>query len=448
MGQARRVLFISPVMPGNTGHGIAMRAGMCLDALARAHEVALLVVPVAGPADPEAVPRWVTQRASTVVVLPPDIRSDTHYALIARVVDSDERARALAQYPRPVMARFATPSNVADAAGRVGDMAFDVVHVCRLYMAPFAAPFLAGRSGKRPLAVLDLDDDEPRTHRRVADLYGRRGRAAAAAFEAGEAAKYERLEREWLPGFDRVLVCSDLDAAALADRVAPDRVAVVPNAVRAPSAGSEGMSRAIPETTPGADTRRARGGGRNGRAAGQERDRVGVLFVGSYAYFPNEDAALFFAEEVWPPIVAAAPCPVEARLVGSRPGAAVRALRRLPGIVVTGEVPSVAPYYAEADIAVNPIRAGGGTRVKAIEAFAHRVPLVSTSIGVEGLDVEHDRHLLIADTADAFAQACLALMREPGRGRLLAGAAHRRYRERYSMPAATRRLRAVYRALR
>jgi polysaccharide biosynthesis protein PslH len=433
--QARGVLFISPVMPGETGHGLAMRAGMCLEALARSHDVSLLVVPVAGSADPDAVPPWVARRVSRVVVLPPDIRSDTHYELIARLADPDARARALEDYPRPVMSRFATPRNVADAVERLGGMSFDAVHVFRLYMAPFGAPFLAARPG-RSLAVLDLDDDEPRTHRRLADLNARRGRGAAAAIEAREADKYERFEREWLPRFDRVLVCSEVDRAALSGRVATERVAIVPNAVRAPAAVE-------------ANPPSPRGGRQRGRAAANgARDRVGILFVGSFGYFPNEDAALFFAEEVWPHIVAAAPSPVEVRLVGSRPSAAVRALGNLPGIVVTGEVPSVAPYYAEADLAVNAVRGGGGTRVKAIEAFAHRVPLVSTSIGVEGLDVEHGRHLLIADTAEDFAQACVALMREPERGRALAHAAHRRYRERYTAPIAGARLRAVYRSLR
>jgi glycosyltransferase involved in cell wall biosynthesis len=174
---------------------------------------------------------------------------------------------------------------------------------------------------------------------------------------------------------------------------------------------------------------------------------VHLVLVGSFGYFPNEDAALFFGQEIWPRFVRAADRPARLSIVGSRPSPAVRRLGEKPGITVTGEVPSVTPYYDRAQAAINPIRAGGGTRIKAIEAFAHRVPLVSTTIGAEGLDAAPGRHLLVADGAEDFARACLRLVREPDLRERLATAAHDLYRERYASEPVIERICEIYRAL-
>lgn len=415
----RRLLFISPVMPAEAGNGLAMRAGVFLEALAADHEVSLLIVPIAGPADPAVIPQFVARHAARVAVLPTEGRADTHYRLISRLRDPAERAVALAAYPRPLMCRVATREAVADAAARFAGVRFDAIHVFRLYMAPFAAPFLGGQAGDAgPASVLDLDDDEPRTRRRLAELYRRRGRVDAAAVEASEADKYERMERDWLPRFGCAAVCSEEDRARIIERLGPLPVRVVPNAVREPE-----------------------------QCATLSREgEFGILLVGSFGYAPNEDAALAFGEEIWPRVVAAASRPARAWIVGSRPSPAVRRLADGPGITVTGEVPHVGPYYARAHVAINPIRAGGGTRIKAIEAFAHGVPLVSTAMGAEGLGAADGRHLVIAESPEQFAQACLRLMREPALAARLAAQARALYRARYAVPRVVADIRALGRA--
>src|SRR5512144_1186719 len=90
----RRALMISPVMPAETGNGLAMLAGVSLEALAADDEVTLLVVPIAGPADASGVPPWAARHAARVVVLPVDVAGDTHFDLISRVRDPVARARA------------------------------------------------------------------------------------------------------------------------------------------------------------------------------------------------------------------------------------------------------------------------------------------------------------------------------------------------------------------
>jgi glycosyltransferase involved in cell wall biosynthesis len=419
VSQTRRALFIAPVMPDETGHGIAMRAGMFLEALARDHEVSLLVLPLAGPADPAALPDLVARHAARVVVVPTEGRVDPLFALISRVKDPLERTKALLAYPRPAMCRFATGDTIAEAARRLAGIGFDLVHVHRLYMAPFAVPFLgSGRAAARPVCVLDLDDDEPRTRRGLSALHASRGQTEAAALEAGEAEKYTRLERDFLPRFDRILVCAEADRAELTARFGLASVEIIPNAVRVP-----------PRSTS------ARGAG-----------AFCFLLVGSFGYFPNEDAALFFCQEVWPQLVVGADRPVRVSIVGSWPSPAVLRFGATVGITVTGKVPSVGPYYAGAHVAINPIRAGGGTRIKAIEAFAHGVPLVSTSVGVEGLGAEHERHVLIADSPGDFAAACLRLLRDPGLAATLAERAHALYCERYALPRVAGQIRERYRA--
>jgi glycosyltransferase involved in cell wall biosynthesis len=91
---------------------------------------------------------------------------------------------------------------------------------------------------------------------------------------------------------------------------------------------------------------------------------------------------------------------------------------------VTGEVPDVTPYLAAADVLVAPIRVGGGTRIKILEAFAHRLPVVTTPVGAEGLDIVHGVHALVAEPTDAIADACVRLLRDPALAtRLVAGGA-------------------------
>jgi polysaccharide biosynthesis protein PslH len=395
-----------------------MRAGVFLEGLAADHDIHLLVIPVAAPPEAPVDSDFVAQHTRRAVVLPLDGRADSLYGLIRRLTDPAAREAALVAYPRPALCRFATPQAVRDAAALFADARFDVVHTMRLYLAPFAAPYLeASAPSGRPACVLDLDDDEPRTRRRLAARHAARGDLEAAAGEAAEADKYERMEGAVVSRFDRALVCSEVDAAAVTGRVPGARIAVVPNAVR------------LPHDAPP-------------RSAGAV---FTLLFVGSMGYGPNADAAVELCREILPRVRAAAAREVAVMIVGSRPPPSVARLAEIPDVRVTGDVPDVTPYYARADVAVVPIRAGGGTRIKLLEAFARRVPVAATPTGVEGVDVVPGRHLLVADGPDALAAACLRLLREPALGQRLAAAAHTLVENRYALPVVTRVIRSLYR---
>jgi glycosyltransferase involved in cell wall biosynthesis len=135
-----------------------------------------------------------------------------------------------------------------------------------------------------------------------------------------------------------------------------------------------------------------------------------LTLIGTLWYEPNSDGAWWFASEVLPLVRRELP-DAELRLVG-RTDAKLDGIERCPGVVVRGQVPEVAPELAASTVSVVPLRSGGGTRLKILEAFAYGVPVVTTTVGCEGLDVVDGEHLLVADDPAAFAAACVRLVRE------------------------------------
>ncbi len=150
------------------------------------------------------------------------------------------------------------------------------------------------------------------------------------------------------------------------------------------------------------------------------RDETGadILFFGSMHYAPNTQAMLFFADKVWPRIRRDMPG-ATLSIVGMNPPREIQSLGDRAGISVAGFVPDIRPHLAGTKVAVVPLRIGGGTRLKILEALAMGTAVVSTSVGCEGLDVENGRHLLIADDPQEIADSVVALLRDPERRQAL-----------------------------
>jgi glycosyltransferase involved in cell wall biosynthesis len=163
--------------------------------------------------------------------------------------------------------------------------------------------------------------------------------------------------------------------------------------------------------------------------AARERRRR-IVFVGSMSYHANVDAIIPFVRQAWPPIRERFP---EWRLtiVGSNPVPAVLALGNEKHVEVAGTVPDVRPYYREALAAIVPLRVGGGTRLKILEAMAAGVPVVSTTLGAEGLAVTPDRNILIADTPADWLPRLQSLSDEGALWQRIAGAGLDLVRSRY-----------------
>jgi len=145
--------------------------------------------------------------------------------------------------------------------------------------------------------------------------------------------------------------------------------------------------------------------------AGAGRAPARLVFLGSMDYGPNVEAVVRFVRESLPSVRAARP-DVVFEIVGGNPAPQVQALAG-PGVLVTGRVDEVQPYLARASALVVPLAIGGGTRLKIVEALALGTPVVSTTIGAQGLGLVHGTHLALADGAEAFARATLALLADP-----------------------------------
>jgi glycosyltransferase involved in cell wall biosynthesis len=232
-------------------------------------------------------------------------------------------------------------------------------------------------------SVLDLDDDECTRTEMLIPLREAAGDFARANRERTELGRQRRFQRMILSRFQTCFLASSEDRDSLSAQYPDVKFAWLPNAIR------------LPAETPGLH------GGPRGN----------LLFLGKLDYLPNEDAVLYFCNRILPLLITSGR-PVSLRVAGMDAPDSIRKLSALPGVTVVGAVKDVVPEYERAGIAVAPLRAGSGTRIKILEAFSYGVPVVSTSMGAAGLDVTHEVHLLIADTPEEFAAACLRLIED------------------------------------
>ena len=255
----------------------------------------------------------------------------------------------------------------------VRSRAYDLVHLDSIHMIRYAEAGLRSAQG-RPRVVYNWHNIESEAMRR----YSASVESPAKRWYAAQTArKLEALEHDILHSAFGHIVCSERERIQLRQVAPGARIEVVEN-------GVDTARFANPE-----------GHGEEGHG-GEKADAARFVFVGTMDYFPNVDAAVFFVESVWPEVRKRLPSATLA-IVGANPTAAVRALAQVPGITVTGTVPDVLPYYSQATAAIVPLRTGGGTRLKILEAMAAGVPVVSSPLGAEGLAVTDGKEILLVD---------------------------------------------------
>lgn len=267
---------------------------------------------------------------------------------------------------------------------------FDILHVERLYMVENVRRALQlRRDGHRPFRVLDVDDLESRKMRQMANMEP--WVSPRKYLRSLECLKLYAYERRFVSRFDCVLVCSEKDRQLLQRGPRPPRVEVFSN-------GADVDGRPVPE--------------------GRQDDGRTLVFLGAMNYEPNEDAALFFAESVLPLVRRRVP---DARFIvaGKSPSARVRAMANGQDVLVTGYIQDKTALFSLCTVFVVPIRIGGGTRIKILEAMAAGKPVVSTTVGCEGIDVATGEDILIADHTEHFAHACVDLLLDERRRRAL-----------------------------
>jgi glycosyltransferase involved in cell wall biosynthesis len=170
------------------------------------------------------------------------------------------------------------------------------------------------------------------------------------------------------------------------------------------------------------------------------------LFCGAMDYSPNVDGLGWYFDAVDPHVRTVLPRR-RIEIVGKSPSAAVRAHAALPGVTVTGEVPDVRPHYQSSLFQIVPLRIGGGTRLKIVESLSIGCPVVSTTIGAQGLDLVHGLHLLLADTPQDFAQAIRRLAGDPHLRQRLRENGRRQVLAHYGWPRLGARLHDFYESL-
>jgi glycosyltransferase involved in cell wall biosynthesis len=258
---------------------------------------------------------------------------------------------------------------------------FDLLHVDSIGLAPSTRLF----PGRR--CVLNHHNVESA----MMDRRARRERSPRRIHFAIEARKLAALERRECPRFALNLVVSRLDDQRLRAIVGKLETRVVPN---------------------GVDTRFFRPRRPLGHGTG------GLLLVGGMDWYPNRDAASFFLREIWPALLRERP-ERRASVIGAHPPRELTAAHVDRRLSVPGFVRDVRPYLDEASIFLCPMRDGGGTRLKVIDALAMAKPVVATALAVEGLDLEEGRHFLRAESVEDFVRQVRRLEDQPQlRGRL------------------------------
>ena len=240
-------------------------------------------------------------------------------------------------------------------------------------------------------------------------LYRSSARSLVAPLMRRFASSSLKLERQLLPRFSGLLVTSEADAERVR-RIAPGcRPIVFPNT--------------IPQVPP------------QSRAKRRE-----IIFSGNLEYEPNREAVKYFRQEIWPLLRSSN---VTWRLIGRNPEGVRRFVKGDPRIELSGPVEDAISEIASAQVAVVPLRSGSGTRIKIIEAWAAGTPVVSTSIGAEGLPCRAGEHLLIANHPKSFAEAVIEVLESERVATALAGAGRSLYERELTWESAWRALSRV-----
>jgi glycosyltransferase involved in cell wall biosynthesis len=395
-----KILFVTPFLPSPPRFGGQRRLDGLMRSLAVNHELTVISFNASDPFNQLSLEA--TRAYCREVITFPDMefldgrdkrrlqarsmlsRHSFEYLLLARRREFQARLQQLVQ------------------SGR-----FDIVQVEFAQMAAFSCE---GKAARRTRTVLDEHNIEFDIVKRTASAdVG----AARRVYSAVDWRKLRREERAAWRRFDGVSVTSERDAAILRKLEPRTKVSVVPNGVD--------IEQFRPNPAP------------------CERDSL--LFFGAINYYPNHDGIMFFLEQVYPLILARRP-KTKLWIVGPV-GDDMKRLNS-ENIQVEGFVDQVEPYLDRATAVIAPLRIGGGTRLKIVEAMSKAKPIVSTRIGAEGLEVTHGKHVLLADEPQDFADQVERVLADEELAASLGRAARELAEERYSWMSLVKTLERFY----
>ncbi len=399
------ILFVSQMPPSPPRFGAQARMHGLMTQLARRHDVTAVML-VDHEFDIEEC-RLAMQAYCRDVVLVPNPYGRDGFARRLLQARSIASTRSFERLRVTVPALHRALDRVLRATR------FDVVNLEFPYLGH--CDFRQAPPGERlPALIVDSHEIAYDLARQFAHADGSLGRRLFAG------ANWRKLRREELGTYraaDAVCLCSAADERRLLDKVPEARTAVVPNAAD------------VDYYQP--------------RPSDPPTDGRTVVYFGLLSTVPNFDGVIHFVENIWPLIAKAHP---EARfkIIGGRPSASLLALAG-PRVELTGCVPDLRPHLAQAAAIVVPLRLGGGTRLKIVEAMAMGKAVVSTTLGAEGIEAVPGRDLLVEDQPAAFANAVNRLLADPSLAARIGRSARQLAEDRYAWSGAARVLEGLYR---
>jgi len=354
-----RIAFLTPYLPVPPDTGGKIRSYHLLRKVARHHDVDLITTFYGAQPDANGSAG--------------EICSTLHQVQL-RKNGARTRWSALWDDVPSAIEHFHTRESLNEVRERLSSRQYDLVVTDEICMAPYVEEVT------RPRIVMRQKVDHLHYQ-----LLATRQRWGLRKFEQlMDARKLRAFEQRHMATFDAAVSCSQDDAGFIQELNPGLPVTVIGNGVDLEYFRPTAM-----------------------RSSGPPR----LLYMGTMHYEPNIDAVDWFFREVHPLLVSLVP-DVEVEVVGHGPPAHIKAWERLRGVTITGSVSDVRPYVEASTALIVPLRIGGGTRLKILEAIAAGRPVVSTSVGAEGLGLRHGEHVLLADDPEAFSRETARLVRD------------------------------------
>jgi glycosyltransferase involved in cell wall biosynthesis len=363
-----RILVVDKLVPYPPVDGGRIRVFNLLQHISRHHEVTLVTMykPSTGEDSGAAILNRFCTKVELVARQELSVREYRFRQL--RGILNREPMRSMIVWSEKMAEKIATLTE---------NQHFDIVDIQRPCLAPYVKTISPKSRCRKILTLYDV----PYVQYRRIMMAERDWRAKLRIFYMDWLFS-KRATLEYGSLFDKYVLVSELDRVTLMRERPNLDIAVVPNGVD---------TKGYPFLT-------------------EQPTKLTLLLVGKMNYLPNVDAAIFFCQEVFSLIKQRVP-DAKLLIVGGNPRSSVQALAS-DDVTVTGYVDSVIPYYQQSHVSVVPIRSGGGTRLKILESMALGRPVVSTTVGCEGLAVTHEENILIADDPSDFAAQTVRLLND------------------------------------
>lgn len=392
----KKILWLSHLVPYPPKGGVLMRSYNLLRELSRYHDVSLVAINQRSLfssffPDQEAGLDLVKKELGSFLTVIDILEEPTSPGRYSRL-----RLALRSLFGLPYSVRWLYSQRIAQRIDEViAEGRFDMIHADTISLVPYVYG-----AAHVPLV---LDHHNVESHMMLRRAMAESNPLKKLYF-AQEGVRLRLYERGVLDRFVHHFVCSEPDKARLLELDGALSVSIIPNGIAMPLAP--------PLRRP-------------------DRGSPKFLFIGGLTWYPNVDAVIFLLRDIWPMLSARLPG-ATLDIIGRGPSDAIRRLAdRLPDVTLHGYVDDIETFYQQATAYICPIRDGGGTKLKVLDALAARVPLVAHAIAAEGIDIEHRKHALLGSSAEELVQLSVEAAERPESMQAMADAGYQLMRSRY-----------------